>query len=339
MNGDNDQTGARPGAKVASGILTDAEITDGVSHDMLIERATFQPLCLGASSYDVRVGAKGILGGQGEEYDLSQDSMTLDPGAYCGVISEERLCLPTDICARIGSKRALSYEGVILLTGSMVDPGYQGHLLFGLYNASQKRVILRRGRKICNIVFERLSRPAEQPAPADPDLVRGDFPDAFVDKMANMEVLAWMEISGRVAQIERITKDILDLKARYSDVLEPIKELTENVRKVTDEVRRLAGETKGIAKDLQAVNKIVDENNRQIGQLTATLGVVGERVQSAHERARALEETDREQIAAVTGLKATFGRFQIIAYIFWGLLMLGAGSGLTLLLSRAFGAQ
>ena len=37
--------------------------------------------------------------------------------------------------------------------------------------------------------------------------------------MANMEVLPWMQISDRVKQIEQITKDILDLRARYDDVL------------------------------------------------------------------------------------------------------------------------
>ncbi len=38
-----------------------------------------------------------------------------------------------------------------------------------------------------------------------------------------MDVLPWMQISERVKQIENITKDIIDLKARYEDVLDQLR--------------------------------------------------------------------------------------------------------------------
>jgi hypothetical protein len=215
--------------------------------------------------------------------------MELEPGAYGGVVSYERLHLPSNICARIGSKRALSYDGVILLTGSLVDPGYEGHLLFGLYNASQRRVLIRSGRKICNIVFERLSDSPERQAPSDPNLLNGAFPDAFVDRIANMDVLPWMQISERVKQIETITKDILDLKARYDDVLEPIRDLTNNVQSLTSDVTSLTQQTESIAKDVENVNSIVGENNKQITSLTTNLATLVAQVQSVQDRTRTLE--------------------------------------------------
>src|SRR2546429_481970 len=205
-----------------SGILVDKEIQDAIERNWLISKETFQQSSLEASSYDIRVGTKGVIGGDGVEIDLRKDAMELGPGAYGGIISYEKLWLPDNVCARIGSKRALSYEGVILLTGTTVDPGYEGHLLFGVYNASQRKVLIRFNKKLCNIVFERLGKPPERLAPSDPSLKVGNFPDAFLDRMANMEVFPWMQISERVKQIETITKDILDLKARYDDVLQPI---------------------------------------------------------------------------------------------------------------------
>src|SRR5207302_11362782 len=145
---------------------------------------TFQIASLEASSYDIRVGRKAIIGGQGMEIDLAKAPIELEPGAYGGVVSLERLHLPSNICARIGSKRALSYDGVILLTGSLVDPGYEGLLLFGLYNASQRKAHIRYNRKLCNIVFERLITSPERVAPSDPNLLVGSFPDAFLDHIA-----------------------------------------------------------------------------------------------------------------------------------------------------------
>jgi deoxycytidine triphosphate deaminase len=319
-----------------SGVLTDAEIEQSITTGSLISKDTFQKGSLEASSYDISVGLKGILGGEGREIDLSKEPMELGPGAYGGIISLERLKLPNKIYARIGSKRALSYDGVILLTGSLVDPGYDGHLLFGLYNASQRRVIIRHKRKICNIVFERLAQAPNKPTPADPYLQTGNFPDVFVDRMTNMEVLPWMQISERVKQIEEITKDILDLKARYDDVLQPIRDLTANVKSLTDDVSSLTAQTKSIATDVEKVNQTVIENSRQITQLTTNVATMVGHVQAVQERTKSLEEVDKTHLADITGLRASFGRFQLIAYIFWAVVILVLGALLGVFLPRLF---
>lgn len=309
-----------------SGVLIDTEIQAAVDRNWLISKETFQPSSLEASSYDVRVGAKGVIGGEGVEIDLRKETMELGPGAYGGIISFEKLALPENVCARIGSKRALAYEGVILLTGTIVDPGYEGHLLFGVFNASQRRVMVRYNKKLCNIVFERLAKPPERLAPADPNLKIGNFPDAFLDRMANMEVLPWMQISERVKQIETITKDIIDLKARYDDVLQPIRDLTENVKSLTTDVGMLTNQTRAIAEDVDSLNKLVIENSKQISQLTLNITSMGGLVHGLQERAHGLEDAGKAQAQTVTKLQASFGLFKVLVYIFWTLLLLGLGA-------------
>jgi deoxycytidine triphosphate deaminase len=318
----------------ASGVLIDGQIEDAVERNWLVSKDTFQESSLEASSYDIRVGAKGVVGGEGVEIDLRKNSMELGPGAYGGVISYEKLSLPDNVCGRIGSKRALSYEGVILLTGTIVDPGYEGYLLFGIYNASQRKAIIRYNKKLCNIVFERLSKAPERQAPVDPSLKIGNFPDAFLDRMANMEVLPWMQISERVKQIENITKDIIDLRARYDDVLQPIRDLTENVKSLTQDVGTLTNQSKEIGSDVERLNRIVDENSKQIGQLTANLGTIGGLVQGIAERTRGLEDSDRAQTQSMSTLQASFGRFQLLAYIFWAVVLLGLGAFLPSAIER-----
>ena len=325
-----DDASARPG------ILTDEQIRAGVSQSELISAATFQLNCLEASSYDIRVGSKGVLGGEGIERDLKAAPMDLPPGGYGGVVSLEKLHLPANICARIGSKRALAYEGIILLTGAVVDPGYEGHLLFGLYNASQKRVLIRAGRKISNIVFERLPQPVERLAPTDPNLLVGSLPDVFVDKMANMEVLPWMQISERVGQIEQITKDILDLKARYDDVLKPIRDLTGNVDRLTSDVTSLAAQTKGIADNVSNLNSLVRENSAQIGQLTTNIAVVDGNVKTVQERTGRIEDSQQIYSDKVTTLQSCFGHFQVLWYVIWTLVAIGVGAALPEIIRRIF---
>ena len=303
-----------------SGILTDTEIRKAVNGRWLISPDTFQESSLEASSYDVRVGAKGVLGGDGTELDLRTVALELGPGTYAGIISHENFALPENICARIGSKRALAYDGIILLTGTTIDPGYEGHLLFCVYNASQRKVLIRHNKKLCNVVFERLSKAPERVAPADASLKLGNFPDSFLDRMANMEVLPWVQISERVKQIETITKDILDLKARYDDVLQPIRELTSNVQ--------------SLSQDVDTVNKAISENSKQINQLTTNLGTVGVHLQGLQERAKNLEDADKSKSETITTLRTSVGRFQLLVYIFWAILLLVAGAALSRLFNK-----
>lgn len=321
---------------VSTGVLTDSEIQKAVSSGVLIAKDTFLQASLEASSYDISVGRWGIVGGEGKEIDLDKDGMELGPGSYGGIISHERLKLPKQVYARIGSKRALAYDGVILLTGSLVDPGYEGHLLFGLYNASHRRVVIRQNRKICNIVFERLAQPPNKlPAP-DPSLQAGKFPDIFVDKMTNMEVLPWMQISDRVKQIEEITKDILDLKARYDDVLQPIRDLTNNVKSLTDDVSSLTNQTRSIANDVERVNNTVDENSRQITALTTNIATLVGHIQAVQERTKGLEDADKSHLTSITGLQTSLGRFQLGNYVFWAIIILLIGALLGVFVPRMF---
>ncbi|HEY6329645.1 MAG TPA: hypothetical protein VI756_09910 [Blastocatellia bacterium] len=320
----------------AVGLLTDSEIERAVSSGQLIVGDTYGSEGLEASSYDIRVGLKGILGGVGTEVNLEKGPMELAPGAYAGVISLERLSLPANVCARIGSKRALSYDGVILLTGVLVDPGYEGYLLFGLYNASQRRVLVRRGRKICNVVFERLGQVPSRQAPGDPSLRIGNFPDAFLDRMANMDVLPWMQISERVKQIEQMTRDILDLKARYEDVLQPIRDLTGNVDNLTQDVTKLAAQTGLLSRDVENLNGMVSENSKQIAQLTASVATIVGEVNGVQQSALRLEQIDQSRLAEITGLKTSVAKFQTLIYIFWTIFLLIAGAALTEVLRRLF---
>lgn len=323
---------------VNSSILSDKEINDYVSRDLLIQKDTFNSGSLEASSYDIRVGKKGIIGGEGIEINLQKNqTLEIPPGAYAGIISFEKMNFPRSICARLGSKRALSYDGVILLTGSIVDPGYQGHLLFGLYNASQKKVHIRYGRKICNIVFERLGIEPQKEVQPEPNLVNGNFPDAFMDKIASMDVLPWMQISERVKQIENITKDIIDLKARYEDVLQPIKDLTNNVKSLKDTVSEISNQTTILTRDMQNANKMVEENGKQINQLTNSLTLLSDKYSSAVKQLDNISDDYKTQGGQIKDLSIDVKAQRNRSNILWAIVLLVLGALISWLLTKAFG--
>jgi deoxycytidine triphosphate deaminase len=311
-------------------VLSDSRVREYVSEGFLISRDSFSASLLAACSYDIRVGRWGVQGGDGTEVDLSETVLTLQPGGYAGIVSLEKLKLPRDVFARIGAKRSYSYDGVILLTGSLVDPGYEGHLLFGLYNASQKRFVIRRTMKICAIVFERLPHAAERTVSPDPDLLEGRIPSDFMTRMANMDVLPWMQISERVRQIEQLTKDVFDLKARYEDVLEPIRRLTESVSRVTDDVGALTSRTRELTSDVSKLTEISNLNAQQLQQLTGSLLTLTTEVRVVRDHTQMAEDASRRHEDLISKLNERFSSFSLAVKIVWAIVLIAVSVAATI---------
>ena len=312
-------------------ILTDAQIRELVQSSHLIEPATFEERGLDACSYDVRIGRKGVIGGEGRELDLTKETLEINPGAYAAAISLEKVKIPNNIVVRINAKRSVAYLGVALLTGSQIDPGYEGHLLFGFYNASSRKTVLRAGRSICSLVFEALAGPVSRPKPSDPDLLYGNFPDNFINDMANMEVLSLQQLSEQIKQLDKISRDMMDLRAKYDNVAQPIKDLTANVDKLSIDVDKLRQNLS----ELQALTTQNAQTVRDIGTNVQTIitqvGALSGETTRLSDRA---ERHERE----IAGLSKKYGIFYVLVYIISALVLLVLGGVFTqYVLPKLFG--
>jgi deoxycytidine triphosphate deaminase len=52
------------------------------------------------------------------------------------VTTHENLHLPHDIAGHIGVKSYYTRKGIVILSGLQIDPGFEGVLVIGMYNAS-----------------------------------------------------------------------------------------------------------------------------------------------------------------------------------------------------------
>jgi len=298
-------------------ILTKAAIQSLVEDHEMISRDTFSESSLESTSYDVRVGKKAVLGGSGIVIDLTQQSLVLDPGTYAGIISFEKFKLSNHVCAQIGSKRKMSYEGIILLTGSVVDAGYEGHLLFGLYNASTKKVVLPSRTKICTITFINLDIDVT-PIGSDPSLIKGDFPNDFINSMANTDVLPWSKITEEVRKIQEITAQILDLKKQYSDVLEPIKQLTINISKVNGDVAALGEQIRAMASQVSRLDTLTERNASQIAEVIAGIKLCTSNISQVAAR------TDQQE-TDLRSIDKTLTATSVWVKVLWAIILVFAG--------------
>jgi dCTP deaminase len=280
----------------------------------------FDQNSLQATSYDFRIGKKAVVGGQGNELDLEARPLVIEPGSYAGIISFEKVKLPNNVYAQIGSKRKFSYDGLILLTGSIIDPGYEGYLLFGLYNASTKKVVLPKGTKLCNVIFHRLPKDVKAVSP-DPYLLDGNFPPDFLTKMANVEVLPWNRISEEVRRIQELAQAILDLKVQYNDVLEPIKTLTKNVDKVNTDVALLAEQIRSVGGQVNKLEQLSERNAEHVRDVSLSV--------------KSLRDEVAEQRKDVRDVTKKADRFGLLVYIGWGIALLVLGAVISNFVSKA----
>ena len=225
-------------------ILLASDIRNLVRSVRLI--APFVSNHLAPCAYDLSVGTKAVVAGQGVEQDIRESALVLGPGAYAGFISHERIVLPANVCVSLGPKRRLAYDGIILLSGSIIDPGYEGHLLFVLFNSSGCKRPVGFNRKICSAVFHQLDRDADEVVGVDSELAGGHFPQDFLNSMANMELPSLIEVTQRLQDVKGLESRIVTLERNYTDVTEPIRDLVKTVREVSRDVESLAEQGKHI---------------------------------------------------------------------------------------------
>jgi dCTP deaminase len=126
---------------------------------------------LKGAAYDLRMAEDGMVLAGGPVVRPGdapyRSAIVLQPGQTIFVSTRERLNVPNDIVGNMSIKGALANQGVLLLTGLIVDPGYHrgdsgdGRLHFRLANLGRRPVLLEPGRtRLASIQFVRLTEPS-----------------------------------------------------------------------------------------------------------------------------------------------------------------------------------
>ena len=138
-----------------SSILVDKNIIELVSTDNLI--SPFDPNLLSGCSYDIRVGSLITSRNRTAQFDLDKEPYVIESGECVTITSLEEF-----------SFRNKSFFGIIVNKHSIlgqglfhpittVDPGFVGQLAITFIHLGHVPYTIKKGDKICNIVFQSLS--------------------------------------------------------------------------------------------------------------------------------------------------------------------------------------
>ncbi|MBD2204900.1 deoxycytidine triphosphate deaminase [Calothrix sp. FACHB-1219] len=126
-----------------------------------IQSASYE-LCLGEEVYisalpdtPIKERKKIILG--------DKETVPIPPGQFAFLITAETIQVPKNALAFISIKFKFKSSGLINVSGFHVDPGYNGKLIFAVYNAGPLNFHVARGERFFSIWYADLDQDDENP--------------------------------------------------------------------------------------------------------------------------------------------------------------------------------
>ena len=154
------------------------------------------------ASIDLALGDEVFVTPKKEPVELKENQIiNIDPGQFAALITEEELDIPDEYLGLITIRFTYKSKGLVNISGFHVDPGFQGRLVFSVYNAGPSTVTLRRGEKIFSLFIVQIEKGARY---------EGDYanmegiPLSIIEPLAGARVPSLQELEKKVNRTEML---------------------------------------------------------------------------------------------------------------------------------------
>jgi len=196
-------------------LLSDVEIRQAIKEKRIGIEPFHEP-SLQPASYDLRVGKRMLVSGVVEEIDMERKrSVVLKAGQFALLTSFERIRLSDDVAAHIGMKSYYVRKGIVLLAGLQIDPGWDGYLVLGIYNASPRSITMDYQSPICTVDFYGLAVPASEGFRASEEQRAGEIPRVDKDYLRTLETETLSEMSESVRRLSENVSTLTTVTYRF----------------------------------------------------------------------------------------------------------------------------
>lgn len=111
-------------------------------------------------SYELSLGGEVFLtdsdNGKPEVLDDQNQYIEINPGQFALLLTDESISMPNDKLGLISIKAGEKLKGLVNVSGFHVDPGFNGQLLFSVYNAGPSKITLKKGKSYFLIWFSEI---------------------------------------------------------------------------------------------------------------------------------------------------------------------------------------
>jgi deoxycytidine triphosphate deaminase len=189
-------------------MLADTEIQAAI-RDRDLDIDPFIDDSLEAASYDFGVGDEAFVSGSEEKINVANKGLViLDPGEFAVLTTRERVHCGPRVAAQIGLCSTFARDGLVLLSGPQIDPGFDGVLVIRVTNLAPKRITLPHQAKFLTVQFFKLNHPVSHPY----DGPRQGQTGLGTDDLRELAHPDSPTLGGMVRSLSALARDVSDLK-------------------------------------------------------------------------------------------------------------------------------
>ena len=169
----------------------------------------FDPARIVNCSYELSMGSEVYITGSDSRTKMNVsygEQLSLPPGQFAQLLTEETVEVPNDALGLISIKSGLKSGGLVNVSGFHVDPGYQGRLIFSVYNAGPNHIVLSRGTPTFLLWYADLDAPTS---------------DLYMGRRANLQSISdeeVMRLQGEVLTPQELVNRINELESRLKNL-------------------------------------------------------------------------------------------------------------------------
>ena len=128
-------------------------------------------------------------------------TITIPPGQFALLYTKESVKIPIGCIAFLSIKAGIKLQGLVNISGFHVDPGFEGHLKFSVYNAGNQTIILDFGQPCFLLWLAEFDEPVEDPYDG---MHKGQQGITTSDRKALRDgIYSPAALHGRLAHLER----------------------------------------------------------------------------------------------------------------------------------------
>jgi len=183
-------------------------------HDEIIKKISnifnsdYDVRCVKEIMYDLRLGNEVYITPDKNEKSIKdKETILISPGAYALLLTKEKLNLPNNIFGLITIKFAYKKKGLVNISGFHVDPGFNGPLIFSVYNLGPSTICLRSGDEVFSILFYELGSSVE----LTKDRRIGKIPLDMLEPLIDRTVPSLLELNRTVEEHQNKIKQLEQL--------------------------------------------------------------------------------------------------------------------------------
>ncbi len=185
-----------------------------------------------------------------------QKFAVIKPGEVIYVLAEETVCMPQNIYAQLTPKRNMGELGINVTCALIIDPEYEGVLVFGLYNYSSVDFHFTPGKTFASAIFYTLNdnEIVNYSSGKHPKKIE-DFSQELINTIEKYEPVGFQNLAERMNDVENSVSEIKEQLYNNDRWAKDIKKILDQV---TDQNQANTSNINRIQENISALNKALE---------------------------------------------------------------------------------